>query len=140
MVHIDEFKEDIDPKKVEFLKGIWDNSGRSKMSMDGKKKRTMTAISCGLVLTGQEMTTSDNALMSRIVMLTFYQSKHSEEEKQRYDQFKTMCNRGLSHLTHELLRERRKIKIGYREAYDLTNADLRTLTRGVIDQIGRAHV
>ena len=46
-----------------------------------------------------------------------------------------MCNRGLSHLTHELLRERRKIKIGYREAYDLTNADLRTLTRGVIDRI-----
>ncbi len=135
VVHIDEFKEDIDPKKVEFLKGIWDNSGRSKMSMDGKKKRTMTAISCGLVLTGQEMTTSDNALMSRIVMLTFYQSKHSEEEKQRYDQFKTMCNRGLSHLTHELLRERRKIKIGYREAYDLTNADLRALTRGVIDRI-----
>lgn len=135
VVHIDEFKEDIDPKKVEFLKGIWDNSGRSKMSMDGKKKRTMTAISCGLVLTGQEMTTSDNALMSRIVMLTFYQSKHSEEEKHRYDQFKTMCNRGLSHLTHELLRERRKIKIGYREAYDLTNADLRSRTRGVIDRI-----
>lgn len=135
VVHIDEFKEDIDPKKVEFLKGIWDNSGRSKMSMDGKKKRTMTAISCGLVLTGQEMTTSDNALMSRIVMLTFYQSKHSEEEKQRYDQFKTMCNRGLSHLTHEILRERRKVKIGYREAYDLTNADLRTRTRGVIDRI-----
>ncbi len=38
VVHIDEFKEDIDPKKVEFLKGIWDNSGRSKMSMDGKKE------------------------------------------------------------------------------------------------------
>ncbi len=135
VVHIDEFKEDIDPKKVEFLKGIWDNSGRSKMSMDGKKKRTMTTISCGLVLTGQEMTTSDNALMSRIVMLTFYQSKHSEEEKQRYDRFKTMCNRGLSHLTHELLRQRRKVKIGYREAYDLTNADLRERTSGVIDRI-----
>ncbi len=135
VVHIDEFKEDIDPKKVEFLKGIWDNSGRSKMSMDGKKKRTMTAISCGLVLTGQEMTTSDNALMSRIVMLTFYQSKHSEDEKQRYDRFKIMCNRGLSHLTHELLRERRKVKIGYREAYDLTNSELRAKTRGVIDRI-----
>lgn len=135
VVHIDEFKEDIDPKKVEFLKGIWDNSGRSKMSMDGKKKRTMTAISCGLVLTGQEMTTSDNALMSRIVMLTFYQSKHNEDEKRRYDQFKTMCNRGLSHLTHELLRERRRIKIGYREAYDLTNAELRARTHGVIDRI-----
>lgn len=135
VVHIDEFKEDIDPKKIEFLKGIWDNSGRSKMSMDGKKKRTMTAISCGLVLTGQEMTTSDNALMSRIVMLTFYQSKHTEEEEQRYKQFKIMCNRGLSHLTHEILRERRKVKIGYRDAYDLTNAELRARTHGVIDRI-----
>ncbi|MEG2063504.1 MAG: DNA primase [Alistipes sp.] len=135
VVHIDEFKEDIDPKKIEFLKGIWDNSGRSKMSMDGKKKRTMTAISCGLVLTGQEMTTSDNALMSRIVMLTFYQSKHTPEEEYRYKQFKIMCNRGLSHLTHEILRERRKVKIEYREAYDLTNTDLRNRTHGVIDRI-----
>lgn len=135
VVHIDEFKEDIDPKKIEFLKGIWDNSGRSKMSMDGKKKRTMTAINCGLVLTGQEMTTSDNALMSRIVMLTFYQSKYSEEQQQRYNQFKIMCNRGLTHLTHEILRERRKVKLGYREAYDLTNTDLRILTHGVLDRI-----
>ncbi len=135
VVHIDEFKEDIDPKKIEFLKSIWDNSGRSKMSMDGKKKRTMADIDCGLVLTGQEMTTSDNALMSRIVMLTFYKSTYTEAEKQQYDQFKVMCNRGLSHLTHEILRERRHVKLGYREAYDLTNADLRARTQGVTDRI-----
>ena len=46
-----------------------------------------------------------------------------------------MCNRGLSHLTHEILRERRKVKIGYRDAYDLTNAELRARTHGVIDRI-----
>lgn len=135
VVHIDEYKEDIEAQKVEFLKGVWDNTGRSKMSMDGKKKRVMTSVRSGVVVTGQEMTTSDNALMSRIVMLSFFTNTHTAEEVQRYNKFKLLCDRGLTHLTNELLRHRRKVKVGYREAYDLTNADLRRRTHGVMDRI-----
>ena len=33
LVHLDEFKNDIDLRKREFLKGLWDGTGRTKMKL-----------------------------------------------------------------------------------------------------------
>jgi len=38
-VHIDEYKNSIDYEKIEFLKGLWDCTGRTRMNMDKDKKR-----------------------------------------------------------------------------------------------------
>lgn len=39
LAHIDEYKNDLDPKVIEFLKGLWDGTGRSSMNMDLDKRR-----------------------------------------------------------------------------------------------------
>ena len=65
LVHIDEFKNTIDIDKREFLKGLWDGAGRNRMNMDKDKKREVTRVDCGVILSGQEMATADIALFSR---------------------------------------------------------------------------
>ena len=87
LAHIDEYKNDLDPKVIEFLKGLWDGTGRSSMNMDLDKKKEVTAVDAGIILSGQEMPTADIALFSRLIFLQFPRSTfhvHARREKELY--------------------------------------------------------
>ncbi|MBO5500236.1 MAG: toprim domain-containing protein, partial [Bacteroidales bacterium] len=62
IVHLDEYKNNLDLDKREFLKGIWDGTGRSRINLDNDKKRETTAVDSGVIMSGQEMPTADIAL------------------------------------------------------------------------------
>lgn len=106
LVHIDEYKNCIDVEKREFLKGLWDGAGRSRMNMDRDKKREITRVDSGVILSGQEMATADVALFSRFVYLTFDQDTHSEQERKYFNDLETTRKRGCTHLTLQILRHR----------------------------------
>lgn len=110
LVHIDEFKNNIDIDKREYLKGLWDGAGRSRINMDRDKKREITAVDSGVILSGQEMATADIALFSRLIFLTFSKSEFTDAEKKRYNELVDIRKRGLSHLTLQILRHRAKME------------------------------
>ncbi|MDO4164039.1 MAG: DNA primase [Bacteroides sp.] len=124
LVHIDEYKNTIDIDKREFLKGLWDGAGRSRMNMDRDKKRELTAVNCGVILSGQEMPTIDIALFSRLIYLTFNKTTFSSEEKKAFDDCKAVRDMGLSHLTLQLLRHRGKMEADFSNQYRQCMADL----------------
>ena len=110
LAHIDEYKNDLDPKVIEFLKGLWDGTGRSRMNMDLDKKKEVTAVDAGIILSGQEMPTADIALFSRLIFLQFPRSTFTQEEKKNYMQLMEMRSNGLTHLTIELLKYRKRFE------------------------------
>lgn len=124
VVHLDEYKNSLDIEKREFLKGLWDGAGRSRMNMDNDKKREITAVDCGVVMSGQEMPTADIALFNRLVFLTFSKSEFSDEEKRNYEALKIVEKRGLTHLTGEVLKLRHKFQGNFRSAWDNVIIDL----------------
>lgn len=124
LVHIDEYKNSIDYQKIEFLKGLWDGAGRSRMNMDRDKKREITAVDCGVILSGQEMPTADIALFTRVIFLTFNQSVYSEEAKRKFEDMKSVRKHGLSHLTIEILRHRAKFETEFVSNYNTCLSDL----------------
>ena len=129
LVHIDEYKNDIDYLKIEFLKGLWDGSGRSRMNMDRDKKREITSVDCGVILSGQEMPTADIALFTRVIFLTFNQSVFSTEAKARFEEMKEIRKRGLSHLTLQILQHRAKFESEFAGNYNTALSDLVENTR-----------
>lgn len=118
VVHLDEYKNSLEIEKREFLKGLWDGAGRSRMNMDNDKKREITAVDCGVVMSGQEMPTADIALFNRLVFLTFAKSTFSDEEKKNYEALKIVEKRGLTHLTGEVLKLRKVFQGNFRTAWD----------------------
>jgi DNA primase catalytic core len=124
LCHIDEYKNSVDYDKIEFLKGIWDGVGRSRMNMEKDRKKEMTAVDTGIILTGQEMTTADNALFSRVIFLSYSQTKFSDEAKARFENFKKLEKRGLTHLTAIFLGLRSYIQENYTEHYNLATEDI----------------
>ena len=106
LVHLDEYKNTIELTKREFLKGLWDGSGRTRMNMDRDKKRETTAVDSGIILSGQEMPTIDIALFSRLIYLTFNRSEFSAEQKRDFDALTEMRKPGGTHLSLQLLKHR----------------------------------
>lgn len=113
VVHIDEYKNTIDLDRREFLKGLWDGAGRTRMNMDRDKKRETTTVDSGIVLSGQEMPTADIALFSRLIFLTFNKTTFEPSERLAFEELKRIEDRGLSHLTNEILRYRKQVEVSY---------------------------
>lgn len=124
LVHLDEFKNSIYLEKREFLKGLWDNAGRSRMNMDKDKKREITNVDSGIIVSGQEMATADIALFSRFVYLCFTQTEYSEEERNRFQALKNIEGLGLSHITLQILKYRREMSLNFTANYTTCATDL----------------
>lgn len=124
LVHIDEFKNTIDIDKREFLKGLWDGAGRNRMNMDKDKKREVTRVDCGVILSGQEMATADIALFSRFIFLRYNKSEFTAEAKEKFQRLRSTRKLGCSHLTLELLKHRTWFEANFREAYQSATKDM----------------
>lgn len=139
LVHIDEYKNTIDLNRREFIKGLYDNVGRTRMNMDRDKKRETTAVDCGVILSGQEMPTIDIAIFSRMIFLTFKTTEFSMTARQKFDELKTMRDLGCSHLVIQLLRHRKRVESEFSGNYNAALHDIQDALHGesVEDRIFR---
>ncbi|MDL2308878.1 DNA primase [Bacteroidales bacterium OttesenSCG-928-B11] len=124
LCHIDEYKNSVEYDKIEFLKGLWDGVGRSRMNMEKDRKKEMTAVDCGIILTGQEMTTADNALFSRVIFLSFTKTKFTDREKEDFEEMKKLEKKGLTQITHDLLQFRTLFTQHYVENYNAASEEI----------------
>jgi hypothetical protein len=96
IMHLDEYKNDIDVEKIELLKGLWDCQGRSKLDIETRKREQSKVLS-GVIVSGQEKPTVDIALYSRQCVLPFHKDTHTVEEKENFRVLKDGSMKG--HLT-----------------------------------------
>lgn len=132
LVHFDEYKNDINPKMIEFLKGLYDGVGRTKMGGANYAERKMTSVRSGVVVSGQEIPTADIALFHRCVFLPFARSEFSLEERQRFAQLREVQERGLTSLTLEVLDQRRRVQSNFLNNYTKTCQDIARATGNAI--------
>jgi hypothetical protein len=102
---LDEWKNHLD-KMIGPVKGIWDGymSGRAAFSNDDRTKDA-TLYSTAIVA-GQELPNIEPALYSRFVLLNFDKSKFGDEQTAKYRELQKMQARGLTGVTHEILKIR----------------------------------
>jgi DNA primase catalytic core len=122
--HIDEYKNGIDLDKIEFLKGLWDGTGRTRMNMEKDKKKETTAVDCSVILSGQEMPTVDIALFSRLIYLTFSNFEYDDAAKKEFNELKAIEKLGNTHITNQILALRKTFKVNYNASYDQVSKDL----------------
>lgn len=122
MVHLDEYKNTLDLRIIEIIKGAYDGVGRSRLDMDRGKQVEKTPVDCGVIVGGQEMPTLDIAMFSRMIYLTFDTTVHDREAKDRYNRLVDIRKMGLQHLTMQILSHRRMFEAAFYETYnEVTN-------------------
>lgn len=124
LVHIDEYKNDIDARRIDFLKGLYDGAGRMKMGGSAYDKIEMTAVKTGVILSGQELPTADIALFHRCIFLSFPKSTFTSAEKERFDSLRRVQRLGLTSVTLSVLDLRQRFEATFRDTYGAVTADL----------------
>lgn len=128
LCHIDEYKNSLpEYAKYEFLKGLYDRTGRSRMNMDRDKKKEVTAVDCGVILTGQEMPTADIALFSRVIFTSFHKTVFTKEETELFKRLKDMEDRGITGITNEIIGKREDFIALYDSYRKETEKDMEAL-------------
>lgn len=126
-VHLDEYKNSISPEVIEMLKGAYENRGRMKMDMDRDKKRMQVPMNCGVILSGQEQTTADNALFSRVIYLTMEATKFTDEQRDTFEDLKEYERQSLTPITNKIIALREKVEKNFTESYQAVRDELKQL-------------
>lgn len=133
MMHLDEYKNDIDVEKIELLKGLWDCQGRSKLDMETHKREQSKVLS-GVIVSGQEKPTVDIALYSRQCVLPFHKATHSVDEKANFRILKDYEHEGTSYVVLELLQIRKHFAHLYPSCYEQAVKDICSALTYSIDE------
>lgn len=124
MVVLDEYKNDLDERKIAYLKALWGGTGQVKKNVNGDGKTGNTIVTAAVCMCGQDLPTRDIALYSRVIHLTFTRPSFSNEERRRFDDLKEMSNLGNTHLAIEVLNRRWAMEKRYRPTHSLVRKEL----------------
>ncbi|MDD7258459.1 MAG: DNA primase [Prevotellaceae bacterium] len=126
LVVLDEYKNDLDIRKIAYLKGLWGGGGQTKKNTNTDGMAAQTIVSTGVVLCGQDKPTQDMALYTRVLFLAFSKTSFNQTEKKSYEALVSLCNLGLTHLTIEILNHRELFEKNFAEIYAITKRELAT--------------
>lgn len=140
LVFLDEYKNTIDRQRMGILKNLYNATGRSRMSLRDSQKVEFSAVDSGVIIAGQEKPTLDIALFSRMIYCTFYKTSRTPAEKRLLEKFLELRQKGLTHLTVEVINQRERIERGFMDAYNSSMSDLEKQMNGanVEDRIIRS--
>lgn len=130
MVHLDEYKNSLDMRIIEIIKGAYDGVGRSRLDMDRGKQVEKTPVDCGVIVSGQEMPTLDIAMFSRMIYLTHDTTVHDREAKDKFNHLADIRKLGLQHLTMQILSHRSLFESSFYETYNEVTNDIYDLIDG----------
>ncbi len=126
LVVLDEYKNDLDIRKIAYLKGLWGGGGQTKKNTGTDGMAAQTIVTTGVVLCGQDKPTQDMALYTRVIFLAFSKTSFNQNEKKHYEDLVALCNLGLTHLTLEILNHRELFEKNFPEIYSITKRELAT--------------
>lgn len=126
LVVLDEYKNDLDIRKIAYLKGLWGGGGQTKKNTSTDGMATQTIVTTGVALCGQDKPTQDMALYTRAIFLAFSKTSFNQLEKKHYEDLVSLCNLGLTHLTVEILNHRELFEKNFSEIYSITKRELAT--------------
>ena len=130
LVVFDEYKNDLDVRKIAYLKGLWGGGGQTKKNQNTDGMAAQTIISTGIALCGQDKPTQDMALFTRVLFLAFSKTSFTKPERDAYEDLVAMCSLGNTHLTLEVLSHRALFEKNFSNAYSLTKSELSKIVEG----------
>lgn len=130
LVVFDEYKNDLDVRKIAYLKGLWGGGGQTKKNQNTDGMAAQTIITTGIALCGQDKPTQDMALFTRVLFLAFSKTSFTKPERDAYEDLVAMCSLGNTHLTLEVLGHRQLFEKNFSNAYSLTKSELSKIVEG----------
>jgi len=124
MSHLSEYKRG-DNKLDGMLKGMWDRRGYKKGNIDGRVTTDSIPVLSSVFLTGNDYPDQD-ALITRLVWEEMSKTEFSLDEMKSYEELKDMYKSGVSHLTVELLGNRKLFEETFKSNYSWVSKEFKS--------------
>lgn len=124
---LDEYRNDIDVKRFQALKGGFDGAGAEKGIMSNDNRTKVSKINSGYIISGQHYPTIDeNALLTRVILLEFMRKldELSDQDIKEYEELSKWELDGLSNLILEVVAYRDYFNDNWRKYYQETYKEL----------------
>ena len=124
---LDEYRNDIDVKRFQALKGGFDGAGAEKGIMSNDNRTKVSKINSGYIISGQHYPTIDeNALLTRVILLEFMRKldELSNDDIKEYEELSKWELTGLSNLILEVVAYRDYFQDNWRQFYQETYKEL----------------
>jgi len=89
----DEYENNIDPARIQGLKGFYDGSGHIKSIKDSKKRTETVPVLSACMITGQQLPIVDIALFTRVILCQFHKSEFSKDEREKFSKMENLRKR-----------------------------------------------
>ena len=114
IVWLDEYGNEIDPKRFQALKAAYDGIGHEKGKMTQDNRTMITKINGSCCISSQWLPTlDDNALHTRSCLLTILKQKYNAHQTKQLDILKGHEEKGISSLVGDILQFRGAIDESY---------------------------
>lgn len=134
-VWMDEYNNEIDPKRFDAIKGAFDGAGHEKGIMSRDNRTETTKVNSGMIISGQYLPTKDgNSLFTRCIVMYFDQKaeKRSNADVEEFYKLKKWESQGLSHLIGEIIEHRTYFTERFDETFQELITEIKTLLHGKI--------
>jgi hypothetical protein len=121
----EEYKNRIDGRLIEMLKNIYDGIGYERAQTSNDNRTHATLVNSSVILGGQEMPAKENALFSRVLMLTFDKTSFSKAQKEGFKALEKMISGGMGNVLLEILQYRKLIAQSFQAEYSKIYGHLR---------------
>lgn len=136
IIPLDEYKTAFADKYTEMLKGTWDGTGSTKKGGNNYKNTLTTSVDSGIIVTGQDNPTSDDALFSRTCKLEFFRSEYkSKQDVLNREILHEMLKSGVTHLVKDIVFHHDTVNNDFASVYsELSNRMGKALEGHTINQ------
>jgi len=105
--HMDEYRNDLDEKRFQAMKGIFDRTGHEKGVMSQDNRTSSSKITATVAASGQHLPTRDgNSLLTRMCVLKFSKEDFTAAEGKALAKLQAMEAAGLSDVIIEVIKFR----------------------------------
>ncbi|MGC4034444.1 MAG: DUF927 domain-containing protein [Chitinophagaceae bacterium] len=118
-ISCEEYKNDIDKKLIETMKGVYDGEGYERAVKSNDNQTFTTSVKSALIIAGQELPTKESSLFTRLILLEFNQTEFASSQQAKLAELIKISEKGLTHIVGELLIHRSLIRAKFQEVLQL---------------------
>lgn len=116
-IWFDEYLNSLSDKTIQAIKNFFDLIGRGRASYTSGNETTSSKILSPVIVTGEESPVNNEALYSRLIVLSLPPLEKSAESIRYFNQMELELSKGVSHILAEMLSWRELIKDNFDSDY-----------------------
>lgn len=117
LVYFKEYTADTDEYAEDFILTAYDGAGRTTGIKSNDNKTKSYPVRSGIIFDGNHLPTQKTAILSRMILLNFEDSKFTLNETEAFNKLKVLAVHGFGNVLLEILRNRDQVKKNLRSSF-----------------------